>query len=103
MTSKECAKPPVCNADNCLRSLRASHISGRLEESIEFCSKYTARKHYDAAAVPQYASSGCGGANRDVVERVSSACACIPTQPVPELPRTTTRPPVPTVLPDRKM
>ncbi|KAI9148186.1 hypothetical protein HJFPF1_12012 [Paramyrothecium foliicola] len=101
MTSKSCPKPPVCNADNCLRGLRASHISGRLEESVEFCDSYLIRKYKDVANVPSYASKACSGEGKDTVARVSSACACIPTKPVPELPRTTTRPPVPTVLPDR--
>ncbi|KAH7359280.1 hypothetical protein B0T11DRAFT_312031 [Plectosphaerella cucumerina] len=99
MTSKECEKPASCSANSCMRAMRASHIPGRLEESSEFCWNYTRRLNTDEAILPEYASKACGGADRDPIERVSSACACIPTQAVPELPRTTTRPPVPTVLP----
>ncbi|KAL2206179.1 hypothetical protein CC79DRAFT_856287 [Sarocladium strictum] len=99
-TSKTCPKPPVCNADNCLRALRANHIPGRLEESTDFCGNFTQRLNDDEGLLPTYAANGCYANNgREPVERVSSACACIPTNPVPELPRTTTRPPVPTVLP----
>lgn len=100
MKSKECPKPPVCNADNCLRALRASHIPGRLEESVDFCGNFTIRQNEDESMLPRYAKEGCyKNKGAEPVERVSSACACIPTIPVPELPRTTTRPPVPTVLP----
>ena len=107
MTSKECAKPAVCESDACLVSLRASSIQGRLEESQKFCHGFTATKQDDVGVVPDYARVGCGstGTNyttpQEVVARVSSACACVPTIPVPELPRTTSRPPVPTVLPPR--
>ncbi|KAF3349320.1 hypothetical protein HYQ45_008522 [Verticillium longisporum] len=99
LTSKTCPKPPKCSSNNCMRALRASHIPGRLEESIEFCGNFTVRQETDEKLVPSYAAKACGGENRDVVERVSSACACIPKTEVPELPRTTSRPPVPTVLP----
>jgi choice-of-anchor B domain-containing protein len=100
MTSKECPGAPVCNADNCLRAMRASHIEGRLEESMEFCGNFTRRQHDEESLLPDYAVNGCKpNQNGEPIERVSSACDCIPTIPVPELPRTTTRPPVPTVLP----
>jgi choice-of-anchor B domain-containing protein len=100
MKSKECPKPPVCNADNCLRAMRASHVPGRLEESMEFCGNFTARQNDDEGMLPKYAADGCKvSGEREPVERVSSACACIPTMAVPDLPRTTTRPPVPTALP----
>lgn len=99
-TSKKCSPPPVCNADNCLRALRANHIPGRLEESVDFCGNFTTRQNEDESLLPDYAAKGCyEDRGREPVERVTSACACIPTNPVPELPRTTTRPPVPTVLP----
>lgn len=98
-TAKECPKPKKCSADNCMRAMRASHIEGRLDESIEFCDSFSRRKFTDEAMLPQYAAAACTGAP---VSRVSSACGCIPTKPVPELPRTTTRPPVPTVLPPKK-
>ncbi|GJC87651.1 hypothetical protein ColLi_10489 [Colletotrichum liriopes] len=102
MTSKECPKAPVCNADNCLRALRANTIPGRLEESTEFCGNFTTRQRTEESLLPEYASKACvENNNKKPVERVSSACACIPTPVVPELPRTTTRPPVPTVLPPK--
>ena len=100
MTSKSCPKPPKCNADNCLRSLRASHIPGRLQESKDFCGKFTARLRDDESLLPGYAADGCkANQNGDAIARVSSACACIPTNTVPDLPRTTTRPPPLTTLP----
>jgi choice-of-anchor B domain-containing protein len=102
MKTKSCPPPPVCNADNCLRGLRANHIEGRLEESVEFCDSFTIRKRDNPALLPSYAAKACGGdKTRDAVARVSSACACIPTKEVPDLPRTTTLLPVPTKLPDR--
>jgi choice-of-anchor B domain-containing protein len=105
MTSKECPKPAVCRSDPCLTSLRASSIEGRLEQSLEFCGKFLIRQNEDVGSVPDYARTGCSAGNatsaKEVVARVSSACACVPTPVVPELPRTTSRPPVPTVLPPR--
>ncbi|KDN61391.1 hypothetical protein CSUB01_12362 [Colletotrichum sublineola] len=105
MTSKEClskAAPPACSADNCLRALRASSVPGRLEESIGFCGNFTARQRTDESLLPEYAAEACvENKGEEPVARVSSACACIPTPVVPELPRTTTRPPVPTVLPPK--
>jgi hypothetical protein len=63
--------------------------------------------------VPDYAKKSCGGEGKgkgkdkdkgkknDLIANVSSACACIPTTTVPELPRTTSRPAPPTVLPPK--
>jgi hypothetical protein len=99
MTSKECPKPAVCEADGCLTSMRTPNVEGRLEESKEFCDSFLRRQRDEESLIPDFARTGCAG--EDVVARVSSACACVPTVPVPELPRTTTRPPVPTVLPPR--
>ncbi|KAH4412084.1 hypothetical protein HBH70_069750 [Parastagonospora nodorum] len=105
MTSKECAKPAVCKSDSCLTAMRASSIAGRLEASQDFCSDFLVRKNDDVGLVPDYARTGCavGNATQEVVARVSSACACVPTSAVPELPRTTSRPPVPTVLPPKRV
>lgn len=105
MTSKECAKPAVCKSDSCLTAMRASSIEGRLAASQDFCSDFLVRKNDDVGLVPDYARTGCavGNATQEVVARVSSACACVPTNAVPELPRTTSRPPVPTVLPPRRV
>lgn len=99
MTSKSCPKPPVCESNACLTSLRASSIEGRLEQSTEFCHDFLLRQRTEENLIPDYARAGCAG--EEVVARVSSACACVPTKPVPDLPRTTQRPPVPTVLPPR--
>ncbi|PVH98897.1 hypothetical protein DM02DRAFT_595339 [Periconia macrospinosa] len=99
MTSKECPKPAVCGSDRC-----STAISGRFQESQKFCTTFTARQRDELNLVPDYARAACGGygtPTKEEVARVSSACACIPTTPVPELPRTTSRPPVPTKLPDR--
>lgn len=76
MTKKEKCKPKTCNADNCLRALRASSIEGRLEESIEFCNEFTDGWSADVAAVPTYAQKACP---TNVISRVSSACSCLPT------------------------
>ncbi|KAF2018535.1 hypothetical protein BU24DRAFT_385184 [Aaosphaeria arxii CBS 175.79] len=102
MTDKDCPKPPVCEANGCLTSLRASSIEGRLEAGSEFCHSFLARQR-DGATIPSYAREACGGEKQDVVAKVSSACACVPTVAVPELPRTTSRPPVPTVLPPKRL
>ncbi|KAH6875747.1 hypothetical protein J4E91_002138 [Alternaria rosae] len=99
MTSKECAKPAVCEVDSCLTSMRTANVEGRLQASQEFCGNFTQRLIDDVRAVPEFAQEACAG--EQVVAQVSSACACLPTLAVPELPRTTTRGPVPTVLPPR--
>ena len=99
MTSKECPSPPKCKADRCSKTL---------EKSEEFCGSFLARQNDDKSLVPDYAKKACGrkgkgkgkGKKGDLIAQVSSACACAPTT-VPELPRTTSRPPVPTVLPPR--
>jgi choice-of-anchor B domain-containing protein len=97
MTSKECPKPKVCTPDSCLSSLRGY---ANLEESTDFCHEFLIRQNDDESLVPEYAAEACSD-GEDVVARVSSACACVPTKAVPDLPRTTSRPPVPTVLPPK--
>lgn len=97
MTSKECPKPRVCEVNTCLTSLRGY---ANLEESTEFCSEFLVRQNDDESMVPDYAAQACGE-SEDVVAAVSSACACVPTKSVPELPRTTSRPAPPTVLPPK--
>lgn len=76
LTKQEKCKPKSCNADNCLRALRANHIDGRLEESQEFCAGFLDGWDADVNNVPEYASRACG---ENVISRVSSACSCIPT------------------------
>ncbi|KAH7374748.1 hypothetical protein B0T11DRAFT_308627 [Plectosphaerella cucumerina] len=79
-TKKEKCKPKSCNADNCLRALRSTSVSGRLEESQEFCATYLDGWEADVKAVPEYASKACGD---NIISRVSSACSCLPTPTSP--------------------
>ncbi|KAH6685949.1 hypothetical protein F5X68DRAFT_241299 [Plectosphaerella plurivora] len=76
LTGTDCPKPPVCNADNCLRAFRSTSVEGRLAESQKFCSTFLQSPVHDVAALPEYAVKGCAG---DSVARASSACACLPT------------------------
>ncbi|KAJ0382260.1 hypothetical protein COL922a_012942 [Colletotrichum nupharicola] len=76
MTKKEACKPKTCNADNCLRALRASSVPGRLEQSREFCGEFTKTVIADVSVVPAYAAEACP---TNVISRVSSACSCLPT------------------------
>lgn len=62
-----------CNADNCLRALRAS---ARLEDAQSFCSIFTTSSVTATSALPSYAVAACTG---DSLSRVSSACSCLPT------------------------
>ncbi|KAL3952473.1 hypothetical protein ACCO45_012416 [Purpureocillium lilacinum] len=67
-----------CNADNCLRALRATQIPGRLESARAFCASYTAVPSPTGVAVPSYAADACKkNQNADQPARLSSACACI--------------------------
>ncbi|KAL2212056.1 hypothetical protein CC79DRAFT_1302335 [Sarocladium strictum] len=75
LTDTKCPKPKTCNADNCLRSFRASSIKGRLEESQAFCKEFLASPVKDVEALPTHAVKNCAG---DAIARASSACACIP-------------------------
>jgi hypothetical protein len=76
LTKHDKCKPKACNADNCLRALRATSIPGRLEESQEFCGDFLDGWSADVAAVPTYARKACP---TNVISRVSSACSCLPT------------------------
>ncbi|KAK0102031.1 ribonuclease T2-like [Cadophora gregata f. sp. sojae] len=60
----------ACNADNCLRGLRAP---ARLAEAQSFCATFTAST---SVAIPSFAAAACTG---NVSSRVSSACSCIAT------------------------
>jgi len=68
-------RPRACNADNCLRGLRAATIPGRLQESQAFCSVITEVIVTDNSAFPKYAVDACSG---NVASRISSACTCLP-------------------------
>jgi hypothetical protein len=77
MTRREsCPKIHPCNADNCLRAMRANSIKGRLEESQDFCGDFLDGWKADVEEVPTYASNACG---ENIISRVSSACSCLPT------------------------
>ncbi|KAI6360556.1 hypothetical protein MCOR25_006719 [Pyricularia grisea] len=73
---ERCNNKATCSADNCLRAMRSTSVAGRLEESQEFCGEFTKTHVYDVAVVPEFASKACG---ENVISRVSSACACLPT------------------------
>ncbi|KAK2593876.1 hypothetical protein QQS21_008396 [Conoideocrella luteorostrata] len=68
-----------CNADNCLRALRATQIPGRLESAKAFCATYTiATGTVAPTAIPTYASDNCKDNLNGVMSlRISSACSCI--------------------------
>lgn len=61
-----------CNADNCLRALRAPT---KLAEAQAFCATFTTA----SVAIPSYAAAACTG---DVSSRISSACLCIATSTI---------------------
>lgn len=75
-----------CNADNCLRALRNSHISGRLQDAQAFCTTFTAQTVTATTAIPTYAVEACAG---DVASRVSSACSCIASSTTSTAPTST--------------
>ncbi|KID76169.1 Peptidase S41 family protein ustP [Metarhizium brunneum] len=79
----ELAAADGCNADNCLRALRATHIPGRLESAKAFCATYTkATGTVAPTAVPSYAADGCkDNLNGPMALRISSACSCIAPGP----------------------
>jgi hypothetical protein len=69
----------ACNADNCLRALRATQIPGRLEAAQSFCSTFKTTS-VAAAAVPTYIAKACVSNQVGSPKfRISSACDCIVT------------------------
>ncbi|MCJ1419593.1 hypothetical protein MMC32_005948 [Xylographa parallela] len=60
----------VCNADNCLRAIRATQSPSQLANAQAFCSSYTKGLK---VPVPTYVPTEC------VPSRISSACSCLPT------------------------
>ncbi|KAF8865664.1 hypothetical protein BDZ45DRAFT_668588 [Acephala macrosclerotiorum] len=76
MTSKACPLTPKRNADNCLWASRSNSVHGPLAGSQKFCGEFTKTLVADLNVVPAYAKSACVG---NVIERASSACACLPT------------------------
>lgn len=75
LTSETCPRPPLCNADNCLRAFRANSIPGRLQESQEFCEEFTKVLVKEVDVLPEYARDAC---TRSAVAQASSACSCLP-------------------------
>ncbi|CAK7232613.1 hypothetical protein SEUCBS140593_008320 [Sporothrix eucalyptigena] len=66
-----------CNADNCLRALRATQTPGRLQNAQSFCSQYTATASA-AVSIPSYAVEACQSNQVGPLSvRLSSACSCI--------------------------
>lgn len=71
--------PTKCAADNCLRALRSTQIPSRLHDSQEFCASFT-KTGAANVPIPTYAADGCkDNQNARLNERISSACACLPT------------------------
>jgi hypothetical protein len=70
----------VCNADNCLRAMRATQTPGRLAAAQSFCRTFTATPVTATDSIPTFAVKNCPGS---VISRVSSACSCITTPPPP--------------------
>lgn len=71
------ARAADCNADNCLRALRATQTPGRLETARAFCATFTAGT-VAPSATPAFALDNCKAnqvGNAEV--RISSACSCI--------------------------
>ncbi|CAK7227183.1 hypothetical protein SCUCBS95973_006457 [Sporothrix curviconia] len=66
-----------CNADNCLRALRATQTPGRLQSAESFCSVYTAAASA-SVAIPSYAVEACQSNQVGPLSiRLSSACSCL--------------------------
>ncbi|KAF4839151.1 Peptidase S41 family protein ustP [Colletotrichum tropicale] len=66
-----------CNADNCLRALRATQTPGRLETARAFCATFTAGT-VAPTATPAFALDNCKANQVGSAEvRISSACSCI--------------------------
>lgn len=66
-----------CNADNCLRALRATQVTGRFEAAQTFCAAFNSAS-VPATAIPSYAVAACKeNQNGPLSFRISSACSCI--------------------------
>lgn len=67
----------ACDADNCLRALRATQVPGRLESAQAFCGTFT-KTAVAASSIPTYAAEACQpNQNANLTVRISSACDCI--------------------------
>jgi hypothetical protein len=84
-----------CAADNCLRALKSTHVTGGIEAPQAFCATLA-----PGSTVPEYVASACqDNQNGPLSFRISSACACIAgtvattaaSSPSSVLPVTTTR------------
>lgn len=66
-----------CDADNCLRALRATQTPGRLQAAQSFCATFT-KSAVPATAIPTFAAGACKQNQvGNLTFRVSSACGCI--------------------------
>jgi hypothetical protein len=66
-----------CDADNCLRALRATQIPGQLQTAHAFCATFT-KTSVAASSIPSYAADNCkDNQNAPLSARISSACSCI--------------------------
>ncbi|EPE30025.1 ClpP/crotonase [Glarea lozoyensis ATCC 20868] len=66
-----------CDADNCLRALRATQVPGQLQTAQAFCATFT-KTSVPATAIPSYAANNCkDNQNAPLSARISSACSCI--------------------------
>ncbi|KAF6807039.1 peptidase s41 family protein [Colletotrichum sojae] len=66
-----------CNADNCLRALRATQTPGRLESARAFCATFTGASAAPTET-PAFALDNCKPNQvGDASFRISSACSCI--------------------------
>ncbi|KAE8441047.1 hypothetical protein EG329_005909 [Mollisiaceae sp. DMI_Dod_QoI] len=70
----------ACDADNCLRALRATQTPGRLQSAQSFCGTYTT-KAVLASAIPAFAVDACKDSNGNFSLKLSSACNCIAASP----------------------
>jgi hypothetical protein len=62
-----------CTADNCLRALKSTHITGGIESPQAFCAAFVV-----GSVIPPNIATACGDSqNGPLSFRISSACACI--------------------------
>ncbi|TVY18750.1 Peptidase S41 family protein ustP [Lachnellula arida] len=67
----------ACDADNCLRAMRATQTPGRLQAAQSFCATFT-QSSVAATAIPTYAAEACTqDQNGNQTFRIYSACSCI--------------------------
>lgn len=66
-----------CSADNCLRALRSSHVTGGVDSPQAFCA-ISASGSISATAIPESVAAACkNNQNGSLSSRIASACGCI--------------------------